>query len=53
MLIMMHSSKVFWDYFVVTGNIGAYLIFREIQQQTFATIKVKRRGYIQNEVEEV
>lgn len=23
-------KKVFWNYFKATGNIGAYLIFREI-----------------------
>ncbi len=28
----MQTGKFFWNYFFVTGNIGAYLIFREINK---------------------
>lgn len=47
----MQSGKVFWDYFVATGNIGAYLIFREMQQRKFRTLKRRRNGNWGNEVE--
>lgn len=28
----MRKGKVFWDYFRVTGNIGAYLLFKEMHR---------------------
>jgi len=30
---LMNTGKVFWDYFCVTGNIGAYLLFKEISRK--------------------
>ena len=29
----MQKAKVLWDYFMATGNIGAYLIFCELERQ--------------------
>jgi len=29
----MRTGKVFWDYFRVTGNIGAYLLFKEMYRK--------------------
>ncbi|HHZ17116.1 MAG TPA: YqzL family protein [Clostridia bacterium] len=26
----MGQNKVFWNYFMATGNIGAYLLFRKV-----------------------
>ncbi len=28
----MYTKDIFWDFFEATGNIGAYLIFREISR---------------------
>ncbi|MDD2432142.1 MAG: YqzL family protein [Clostridia bacterium] len=48
---MMQKAKVFWDYFMATGNIGAYLIFRKIQQQKVKVLKVQPGGHFLNEVD--
>jgi hypothetical protein len=40
----MLQSKVFWDYFMVTGNIGAYLIFREIDQDKLQMYKLAEKS---------
>ena len=37
----MQKAKVFWDYFMITGNIGAYLIFREMQRKKINVLKVQ------------
>jgi len=29
----MRNGEFFWKYFEVTGNIGAYLVFREVTRQ--------------------
>jgi hypothetical protein len=47
----MQKGKVFWDYFVATGNIGAYLIFREIQQKKFKLLKIWSSENSLNEVD--
>jgi len=36
----MQQSKVFWDYFLATGNIGAYLIFREVNADKLRRFKL-------------
>jgi len=33
------KDKVFWDYFLATGNIGAYLIFRELKQKRYKFLR--------------
>jgi len=33
------KDKVFWDYFLATGNIGAYLILHELKQKKYKFIK--------------
>lgn len=48
---MMQEAKVFWDYFMVTGNIGAYLIFREIEQEEMVVLKGQTGGFPFNEVD--
>lgn len=35
------NNKVFWDYFLATGNIGAYLIFRELKQKKYKYLKIQ------------
>ncbi len=35
----MQQSKLFWDYFLATGNIGAYLIFREVDDDKLQMFK--------------
>lgn len=47
----MQKGKVFWDYFVATGNIGAYLIFREVQQKKFRFLKIRGNSNLWNGVE--
>jgi hypothetical protein len=47
----MQKGKVFWDYFVATGNIGAYLIFCEIQQKKIEVLKIRSDGNFLNEVD--
>jgi hypothetical protein len=36
----MQESKVFWEYFLATGNIGAYLIFREVNADKLLRFKL-------------
>ncbi|MGI6144699.1 MAG: hypothetical protein ACOYED_02850 [Peptococcia bacterium] len=35
------KNKVFWDYFLATGNIGAYLIFCELKQKKYKFLRRK------------
>lgn len=39
----MQQSKLFWDYFLATGNIGAYLIFREVNEDKLPMYKKKKK----------
>ena len=33
------KNKVFWDYFLATGNIGVYLILRELEQKKYKFLR--------------
>ncbi|HHY06657.1 MAG TPA: YqzL family protein [Clostridia bacterium] len=47
----MQKAKVFWDYFMATGNIGAYLIFCEIQRQKVKVLKIRTDSHFLHEVD--
>ncbi|MBZ4653777.1 MAG: YqzL-like protein [Peptococcaceae bacterium] len=38
----MRTSKIFWEFFSSTGNIGAYLIYKEITKNQGAEYGYKK-----------
>lgn len=46
----MYKNKFFWDYFMATGNIGAYLIFREIDRKNLKMFKLSSGNGFRNGV---
>lgn len=46
----MQKNNFFWDYFMATGNIGAYLIFRKMDCKNQKMFKVIGGGCIRNGV---